>query len=73
MDNPLILLNHIRSALFELPFADTEGIWSFTEIPIGVNIYGSIGVGEAQQSGIRVFWMGSSYPADSVSIRNARG
>lgn len=72
-DNPLILLNHIRSALFELPFADTEGFGHLQNSQLGEYFMVLSGVGEAQQSGNRVFWMGSSYPADSVSIRNAGG
>ncbi len=67
-DHLLILLNHIRCALFELPFGAGEG---FGRVPPEV-VAEYLGVlSEAHQSGEKTYWMADSYPAAGVSLRSA--
>lgn len=64
----LILLNHLRCALFEYPFEKGE-------------LFGSLNVDEfmeflkvndeAHLSGKKYFWMADAYPAAAVSLRSA--
>ncbi len=67
-DHLLILLNHLRCALFEYPFEKGE-------------LFGSLDVhefmeflkenNEAHLSGNKYFWMADAYPAAAVSLRSA--
>ncbi len=70
-DHLLILLNHLRCAMFELPFQKGEG---FGSLPAGlVQEYMDFLVTgqEAYLSKDRYFWMSDSYPAASLSLRSA--
>ncbi len=64
----LILLNHLRCAAFELPFAKGEYFG-------GENVDEFLDFltqnGEAHFSQDRYFWMSDSYPAAGVSLRSA--
>ncbi len=70
-DHLLILLNHMRCALFELPFEVGEG---FGRVPPEL-VAEYLGVlsesGEAHQSEAKTYWMADAYPAASVSLRSA--
>jgi len=70
-DHLLILLNHLRCAMFELPFQKGEG---FGALPAGtVQEYLDFLVTgqEAHLSQDKYFWMADSYPAASLSLRSA--
>ncbi len=64
----LILLNHLRCALFELPFEKGEHFG-------GVNVDEFLDFlaanNEAHASGDKYFWMADAYPAATVSLRSA--
>jgi DEAD/DEAH box helicase domain-containing protein len=70
-ENPIILLQHVQCAVFELPFHDGE---AFGEVPAG-EVDEILSVlrdnGAAYRSGDRTFWMADRYPAEGVSLRNA--
>ncbi len=67
----LILLNHLRCAMFELPFQkgegfgllDAENVKEFLDVLMSNN--------EAHLSQEKYFWMSDSYPAANVSLRTA--
>jgi DEAD/DEAH box helicase domain-containing protein len=70
-DHLLILLNHIRCALFELPFSADE---SFGRIPpelLAEYLNVLAGGGEAHAAGDKTYWMADAYPAAGVSLRSA--
>src|SRR5512138_1733102 len=70
-DHLLILLNHLRCALFELPFQKGEGFGSLpTETVQEVLDYLS-GNNEAHASQDKYFWMSDAYPAANISLRSA--
>jgi DEAD/DEAH box helicase domain-containing protein len=66
-DNPLILINHLKCAAFELPFAEGEAfggrdpseMLKFLEEERVVHL-----------SGGQWHWMSDSYPADQISLRS---
>lgn len=72
-DNPLILLQHLRCAAFELPIQSGENFgtlpWdaleNFVEVLREAN--------ELVPSGNRFFWMGAKYPAEQLSLRSTGG
>jgi len=70
-DNPFILLQHIKCALFEKPFLDSE---TFGQLPIDeFNSYLSFlqKYGIALKSGDRFFWKANKYPANEISLRSS--
>lgn len=70
-DHLLILLNHIRCALFELPFGAGEGFGRVPPEVVAEYLGVLSGSGEAHPSGEKTYWMAASYPAASVSLRSA--
>ena len=65
-DQLLILLDHVRCAAFELPFADGEEFGS-GPLPELLEVLQEEGV--LHHEGARWHWMTDSYPAGSVSLR----
>ena len=70
-NNPLILLDHLRCAAFELPFQSNE---AFGNLPAGevqeyLEYLTSQGV--LHSSNARYYWMADQYPAQQISLRNA--
>jgi len=66
-DQLLILLDHVRCAAFELPFADGE---SFGGEDLGEMLTYLQEEGILQHQGGRWYWVGDSYPANAVSLRS---
>lgn len=66
-DNPVILGQHLRCAVFELPFREGEhfGHAALTEDLLAF----LVAEGEVQRSGGRWFWVGGAFPARAVSLR----
>jgi DEAD/DEAH box helicase domain-containing protein len=66
-DQLLILMDHIRCAAFELPFAEGERFG-------GVKLDEALGYladqGVVHRDGARWHWIADSYPANSVSLRS---
>ncbi|MCD4820123.1 MAG: DEAD/DEAH box helicase [Candidatus Cloacimonetes bacterium] len=70
-DNPFILLQHIKCALFEKPFLDSE---TFGELPdeefnAYLNFLQKYGV--IIKSGDKFFWKANKYPANEISLRSS--
>jgi len=70
-DNPLILLQHIRCAAFELPFKPGEklGAISWETLKEFLDLLAQTGV--LNTSANRYYWIVDQYPAQGVSLRNA--
>ncbi|MFC4526850.1 DEAD/DEAH box helicase [Dyella halodurans] len=66
-DQPLILLDHIRCAAFELPFHDGERFGPQDATP-WLQVLAEEGV--LHQEGARFEWIADSYPANAVSLRS---
>lgn len=67
-DHLLILLNHLRCALFELPFEKGE---RFGNLDVGEFLEFLTQNNEAHLSSDKYFWMADAYPAANVSLRSA--
>ena len=67
-DHLLILLNHLRCALFELPFQKGE---LFGQLNVDEYLEFLTLNNEAHDASDKFFWMADAYPAASVSLRSA--
>jgi len=70
-DHLLILLNHIRCALFELPFKESEGFGRVPPALVAEYLQVLAGGGEAHAKNEKTYWMADAYPAAGVSLRSA--
>lgn len=70
-DNPLILLQHIRCAAFELPFKPGEklGTIAWDTLKEFLDLLEQAGI--LHSSASRYYWVSDQYPAQTVSLRNA--
>jgi DEAD/DEAH box helicase domain-containing protein len=67
----LILINHLRCAMFELPFQKGETFGSLDAEHVKEFLDVLISKCEAHLSQEKYFWMSDSYPAANVSLRTA--
>jgi len=67
-DHLLILLNHLRCAMFELPFQQGE---HFGGHPVDEYLEFLVANREAHFSKEKYYWMADSYPAANISLRSA--
>ena len=70
-DHLVILLNHLRCAMFELPFQKGESFGSLAAEQVKEFLDILASNREAHLSQERYFWMSDSYPAAGVSLRTA--
>ena len=70
-DHLLILLEHLRCALFELPFRKGEGFGRLPGNAIEEYLDFLISNREAHLSDGQYFWMADQYPAANISLRSA--
>ena len=70
-DHLLILLEHLRCALFELPFKDGEGFGRLAPELVREYLDVLVANNEAHASAEKVFWMADAYPAANISLRSA--
>ena len=70
-DNPLILLDHLRCAAFELPFRTGKGFGRVAAIKVAEFLDLLHEAGVLHRSGQQFFWMADQYPARDVSLRSA--
>ncbi len=70
-DHLLILLNHLRCALFELPFQKGEGFGALAADKLEEFLNFLVSGKEAHHSQDQYFWMSDSYPAANISLRSA--
>ncbi len=70
-NNPLILLQHLRCAAFELPFksGDTFGSLSYDDFSALLSVLTQSG--ELHPSNGRYFWTADQFPAAEVSLRSS--
>ncbi|MFN3490694.1 MAG: Zn-binding domain-containing protein [Anaerolineales bacterium] len=67
----LILLEHLRCAMFELPFQEQESFGSLTWELIEEYLHFLLATHEAHLSNQKYYWMKDSYPAANISLRSA--
>jgi DEAD/DEAH box helicase domain-containing protein len=70
-DHLLILLEHLRCAIFELPFQKGEGFGALPGEIIEEYLQFLISNNEAHESQDKVYWMADQYPAANISLRSA--
>jgi DEAD/DEAH box helicase domain-containing protein len=70
-DNLLILLAHLRCALFEIPFQVGESYGDLPYEQVGEFMELLLNEGVVHKSGEKFFWMSDHYPADGISLRVA--
>jgi DEAD/DEAH box helicase domain-containing protein len=70
-DHLLILLSHLRCAMFELPFSEGEGFGSVPSGTLREYLDYLVTSNEAHAAGGKYFWMSDSYPAAALSLRSA--
>ena len=67
-DNLMLLLDHVRCAAFELPFAEGEPFGKSAFLGDALQLLGE--QGELHAHNGQWFWSGESYPARRVSLRS---
>lgn len=67
----LILLEHLRCAMFELPFQKEENFGSLSWELIEEYLHFLLSNHEAHLSNDKYFWMQDAYPAANISLRSA--
>ncbi len=72
-NNPLILLDHIRCASFELPFTATEHFGSIAPQTLAEYLQVLSDMNVLLKSGDKYFWIDQKPPAQSISLRSATG
>jgi DEAD/DEAH box helicase domain-containing protein len=70
-DHLLILLNHLRCAMFELPFRTDEGFGSLPADTVREYLDFLVADQQSHLSQDRYFWMADAYPAADISLRSA--
>jgi DEAD/DEAH box helicase domain-containing protein len=68
-DNLLILLAHLRCALFEIPFAEGESFGNLSKIELEEYFQLLTEEGIVHKSNHKYFWMADRYPAEDISLR----
>jgi len=69
-DNLLILLDHIRCAIFEIPFQFDEGYGNLNPDQLQEFFTVIQEEGSLFQTKEKYFWMADDYPAQKISLRN---
>jgi DEAD/DEAH box helicase domain-containing protein len=67
----LILLSHLRCAMFELPFEKDEGFGALPAGRLKEFLDYLVSSQEAHASNEKYFWMSEDYPAAAISLRSA--
>ncbi len=67
----LILLEHLRCALFELPFQKGEGFGSISDELLDEYLEFLVANQESHFSNDKYYWMKDAYPAATISLRSA--
>jgi DEAD/DEAH box helicase domain-containing protein len=64
-ENPFVLVNHLKCAAFELPFAASEPFGG----EVAAELRGLEEEGLLHRAGDRLHWTSETYPADHISLR----
>ncbi len=67
----LILLEHLRCAMFELPFQKGDGFGSISDELLHEYLEFLVANQDAHFSNEKYYWMKDSYPAANISLRSA--
>jgi DEAD/DEAH box helicase domain-containing protein len=67
----LILLEHLRCAMFELPFRKGEGFGSISDELLEEYLEFMVASQDAHFSNEKYYWMKDQYPAANISLRSA--
>jgi len=67
----LILLEHLRCAMFELPFQKGEAFGALPGGTVDEYLQFLVENNEAHESQDKVYWMADQYPAANISLRSA--
>src|SRR5829696_3142165 len=70
-DHLLILLEHLRCAIFELPFQKGEGFGALPGEVVDEYLQFLLSNNEAHLSNEKYYWMADQYPAGNISLRSA--
>src|SRR5215208_5918475 len=70
-DHLLILLEHLRCAMFELPFQKGEGFGALPGDVVDEYLQFLLSNNEAHLSHEKYYWMADQYPAANISLRSA--
>ena len=70
-DHLLILLEHLRCAIFEMPFQKGEGFGSLPGETVDEFLHFLLSNNEAHLSNEKYYWMADQYPAANISLRSA--
>ncbi len=70
-NNLLILLKHLQSAVFEIPFQDGESFGNIQPAQVAEILNLLHSSGELHKSKGKYFWMGEGYPSAAISLRSA--
>src|SRR5215207_1498760 len=70
-DHLLILLEHLRCAMFELPFEKGEGFGRLSVEQLEEFLNFMLSNNEAHLSNEKYYWMSDQYPAANISLRSA--
>jgi len=70
-DHLLILFEHLRCAMFELPFQKGEGFGGISAETVEEYLQFLVESNEAHLSNEKFFWMADQYPAANISLRSA--
>ena len=70
-DHLLILLEHLRCAMFELPFQKGEGFGLLPGEIVDEYLQFMLSNNEAHLSHEKYYWMADQYPAANISLRSA--
>jgi DEAD/DEAH box helicase domain-containing protein len=70
-DHLLILLEHLRCAMFELPFRRGEGFGSLPGEIVDEYLQFLLSNNEVHLSNEKYYWMADQYPAANISLRSA--
>ncbi len=72
-DNKVVVLEHLRAALFELPFDQCSHFGSAAPELIQNSMETISALGEIYEKEKKLFWIGAKYPAAETSLRNIGG
>lgn len=72
-DNPLILIEHLKCAVFELPFQSGEGYGQLDSENLSAYLNALVLMGLLVQRSDRLFWVSEDYPSANSSLRNISG
>jgi len=72
-NNPLLLLSHLRCALFELPFepGETFGNLAWQQVKLYLDILKNLSQSVERED--KYYWMADQYPTNEISLRNIGG